>query len=82
MLADTIIRPDPVADAAVAPDDPTPVTVLIADDHPLFRRGMARAIARHPGLRSSPRPRTGARRSSSSTRSSRTSPCSTTACPG
>ena len=27
-----------------------PLTVLIADDHPLFRRGIARAIARHPAL--------------------------------
>jgi two-component system nitrate/nitrite response regulator NarL len=27
-----------------------PLTVLIADDHPLFRRGVARAIRRHPGL--------------------------------
>jgi two-component system nitrate/nitrite response regulator NarL len=27
-----------------------PVRVLIADDHPLFRRGVARAIERHPGL--------------------------------
>ncbi len=47
----------PVAD--VAPDDGLaaaladlePVTVLIADDHPLFRRGKARAITRAPGLR-------------------------------
>lgn len=29
---------------------PEPVTVLIADDHPLFRRGVARAIGRHPAL--------------------------------
>jgi two-component system nitrate/nitrite response regulator NarL len=27
-----------------------PLTVLIADDHPLFRRGLARAIRRAPGL--------------------------------
>jgi two-component system nitrate/nitrite response regulator NarL len=27
-----------------------PVTVLIADDHPLFRRGMARAVRRDPAL--------------------------------
>jgi two-component system nitrate/nitrite response regulator NarL len=27
-----------------------PLKVLIADDHPLFRRGIARAIQRHPGL--------------------------------
>jgi two-component system nitrate/nitrite response regulator NarL len=26
------------------------VTVLIADDHPLFRRGIARAVHRRPGL--------------------------------
>jgi two-component system nitrate/nitrite response regulator NarL len=35
---------------APAPVDVTPVTVLIADDHPLFRRGIARAIHRHPAL--------------------------------
>jgi two-component system nitrate/nitrite response regulator NarL len=28
-----------------------PVTVVLADDHALFRRGMARAIERHPNLR-------------------------------
>ena len=27
-----------------------PLTVLVADDHPLFRRGIARAIARDTGL--------------------------------
>ena len=27
-----------------------PVTVLVADDHPLFRRGLARAINRHRAL--------------------------------
>jgi two-component system nitrate/nitrite response regulator NarL len=27
-----------------------PLRVLVADDHPLFRRGIARAIERHPGL--------------------------------
>ncbi len=32
-------------------DDDAPVTVVLADDHPLFRRSMARAIAGHPGLR-------------------------------
>jgi two-component system nitrate/nitrite response regulator NarL len=26
------------------------VTVLVADDHPLFRRGIARAVRRHPAL--------------------------------
>jgi two-component system nitrate/nitrite response regulator NarL len=33
-----------------APSLDEPLTVLIADDHPLFRRGVARAIRRHPGL--------------------------------
>jgi two-component system, NarL family, nitrate/nitrite response regulator NarL len=28
----------------------SPLRVLIADDHPLFRRGLARAVRRHPGL--------------------------------
>ena len=27
-----------------------PLTVLVADDHPLFRRGIARAVSRHPNL--------------------------------
>ncbi len=44
---------DLAADDGLAPAlaDLEPVTVLIADDHPLFRRGMARAITRAPGLR-------------------------------
>jgi two-component system nitrate/nitrite response regulator NarL len=37
-----------------SPASPLPVdrraTVLIADDHPLFRRGIARAVRRHPRL--------------------------------
>ncbi len=36
--------------AVPAPRVDEPHTVLIADDHPLFRRGVARAIRRHPGL--------------------------------
>jgi two-component system nitrate/nitrite response regulator NarL len=33
-----------------APGAEPPLRVLIADDHPLFRRGMARAVRRRPGL--------------------------------
>ena len=35
---------------AEARTEQAPVSVLIADDHPLFRRGIARAIHRHPAL--------------------------------
>ncbi len=43
-------------DTDVGLDDGTavglaPVTVVVADDHPLFRRGVARAVQRHPGLK-------------------------------
>ena len=39
-------------DAAELPSfEHEPLTVLVADDHPLFRGGIARAIARHPMLR-------------------------------
>lgn len=41
----------PAASRAPAPAPDEPLTVLIADDHPLFRRGIARAIRRHPGLK-------------------------------
>jgi two-component system nitrate/nitrite response regulator NarL len=43
-------RPDPEPHLAAARADAAPVRVLVADDHPLFRRGLARAIERHPGL--------------------------------
>ena len=45
--------PSPALLELAAPDplDTEPVTVLVADDHPLFRRGVARAIARNPMLR-------------------------------
>lgn len=33
-----------------SPTDAAAVTVVIADDHPLFRRGVARAIKRAPAL--------------------------------
>lgn len=42
---------DPEAELAGVLLDPHPVTVLVADDHPLFRRGIARAVQRHPLLR-------------------------------
>jgi two-component system nitrate/nitrite response regulator NarL len=41
-------HPDPHLAAARA--HATPLRVLVADDHPLFRRGIARAIERHPHL--------------------------------
>ncbi|HSD78279.1 MAG TPA: response regulator transcription factor [Solirubrobacteraceae bacterium] len=41
-------HPDPQRAAAAATG--APLRVLVADDHPLFRRGIARAIERHPGL--------------------------------
>ncbi len=43
---------DPATAAASSPEPVAaePLTVLIADDHPLFRRGVARAIGRRPGL--------------------------------
>jgi len=54
-MSTTLAPPDPLTDGTAAPTEApdafAPVTVLIADDHPLFRRGMARAVARHPGLR-------------------------------
>ncbi len=46
-MPSTVIRPA----AAPAPTRDEPLTVLVADDHPLFRRGIARAIERDPGLR-------------------------------
>ena len=44
----TAVLPEPAAAAMPLPLEP--LRVLIADDHPLFRRGVARAIARHPDL--------------------------------
>jgi two-component system nitrate/nitrite response regulator NarL len=46
MTATVTTEPAP----APAPPGGEPLRVLIADDHPLFRRGVARAVARHPGL--------------------------------
>lgn len=42
----TLTSPRPLP----ALSEEAPITVLIADDHPLFRRGVARAINRTPGL--------------------------------
>lgn len=47
-MTTTAVLPDPAP--ALAPRTGEPLRVLVADDHPLFRRGVARAIARHPGL--------------------------------
>lgn len=41
----------PVPEPDSAPSSQSPVTVVVADDHPLFREGLARAIARHPELK-------------------------------
>ena len=49
-MSATAVLPDPETGLAAAPLDGEPLRVLIADDHPLFRRGIARAIARHPDL--------------------------------
>ncbi len=43
-----IERPD--AAAATEPPETRPLRVLVADDHPLYRQGVARAVARHPEL--------------------------------
>jgi two-component system, NarL family, nitrate/nitrite response regulator NarL len=42
------VQADPHLAAVRASADP--IRVLVADDHPLFRRGLARAIERRPGL--------------------------------
>ncbi len=47
----TTMDPAPETATEALLDGPEPVTVLIADDHPLFRRGIARAVARQPGLK-------------------------------
>lgn len=46
----TLTDAAPTADATPATAVEAPLRVLIADDHPLFRRGTARAIDRQPGF--------------------------------
>jgi two-component system nitrate/nitrite response regulator NarL len=48
MTASSRTHPEPHLAAARA--HAAPLRVLVADDHPLFRRGLARAIERHSGL--------------------------------
>jgi DNA-binding NarL/FixJ family response regulator len=47
------LRPDgPAADVRTGTaDSPDAITVLVVDDHPGFRRALARALRRSPGLR-------------------------------
>ncbi len=42
--------PAPTRQPAAAPAPQAPLKVVIADDHPLFRRGLARTIHRHGGF--------------------------------
>jgi two-component system, NarL family, nitrate/nitrite response regulator NarL len=46
----TALRTENAPEPAAAPRGLEPLTVVIADDHPLFRRGLARAIRRAPLL--------------------------------
>lgn len=48
-MSTTLTATTPAPNAA--PAEPQPLTVVIADDHPLFRQGIARAIDRHTALR-------------------------------
>jgi two-component system nitrate/nitrite response regulator NarL len=50
MIATATLEPSAGLHPVAASPSPEPLTVLVADDHPLFRRGVARAIGRHPGL--------------------------------
>ncbi len=45
-----IDHPSPTTDAGRLSPDAEPLRVVIADDHPLYRRAIARAIVRHPQL--------------------------------
>ena len=42
---------DPEAASSPLGVRPAPVTVVFAEDHPLYRDGLARALGSHPGLR-------------------------------
>ncbi len=41
---------DPREDAPAPATDRAPVRIVLADDHPFYRDGLARAISGHPGL--------------------------------
>lgn len=43
-------RPTPTIDPERFGPEAEPLRVVVADDHPLYRRGIARAVARHPQL--------------------------------
>jgi two-component system nitrate/nitrite response regulator NarL len=49
-MSPTAVLPEPAPAPPAPAADGEPLRVLVADDHPLFRRGVARAVARHPAL--------------------------------